>query len=120
MKKLIFVLVLLTSTVIAADLSGRWSGRFKVNGGDHDVPQLLILKQSGSKLTGSGGPDDSEQYPLENGTIAGDQAKFQITTGEWKFSYNLKIAASSMSGELELTSVNDRRTAKVTLTKQSE
>lgn len=117
MRKLILLIVLLTSNAIAADVSGRWSGRFRVNGGDHDVPQVLILKQNGAKLSGSGGPDDAEQYPLENGTIDGDQAKFQITSGEWKFSYNLKITAGSMSGELELTSVNDRRTAKVTLTK---
>lgn len=117
MKKLILVIVLMTSCAIAADLTGRWSGHFRVSGGDHDVPQLLILKQNGNKLTGSGGPGDSEQYPLENGVINGDQARFQITTGEWKFSYNLKLAASSMTGELELTGVNDRRTAKVTLTR---
>lgn len=118
MKKLIVVIVLLlTFSAMAADVTGRWSGRFRVGGGDHDVPQLFILKQNGNKLTGSGGPDEAEQYPLENGTIDGDRAKFEVTTGEWKFAYNLKIETSSMSGELQLTSVNDRRTAKVTLTK---
>lgn len=117
MKRLVLVTLLLTISAMAADVSGKWSGRFKVDGGDHDVPQLFILKQDGNKLTGSGGPNDNEQYPIENGAIDGDHVKFEVTTGEWKFSYNLKVANASMIGELELKSVNDRRTAKVTLSK---
>jgi len=57
------VVLLLAMNAMAGDLTGKWSGSFKVDGADHDVPQLLILKQDGNKLTGSGGPDQSEQYP---------------------------------------------------------
>lgn len=117
MTKTILAGLLLTATVMAADFAGRWSGRFRVEGGDHDVPQLLVLKQDGNKLTGSGGPNDSEQYPIENGKIAGDRAHFEITTGEWKFTYDLKAEGRQMKGSLELKSLNDRRTASVTLSK---
>ena len=92
-------------------------GSFKVDGADHGVPQLLIFKQDGAKLTGSGGPDQNEQYPIENGKIDGERVGFEITTGEWKFTYHLNARDARMAGDLELTSVNDKRTAKVTLSK---
>jgi len=117
MKKAALAVFLLTVNVLAADVTGRWSGRFRVDGGDHDVPQLLILKQDGNKLTGSGGPDATEQYPIENGTVTGDRVQFEITTGEWKFSYDLKADGSTMKGGLDLKGVNDRRNASVSLAK---
>jgi hypothetical protein len=117
MKKAVLAVFLLTVNVLAANVTGRWSGRFRVEGGDHDVPQLMILKQDGNKLTGSGGPDGTEQYPVENGAVNGDRVQFEITTGEWKFTYDLKADSSKMKGSLELKSVNERRTASVSLTK---
>ena len=118
MKAFVLVILLLAANLMAADLTGRWTGDFKVNGGDHNVPQLLILQQQGKKLTGSGGPNAGEQYPIENGTIDGDHMRFELTTGEWRFAYDLKQAGEdSLEGDLKLESVNDKRTAKVSLTR---
>ena len=113
----IFAILLLVSTAAAADLSGNWSGTFRATGADHDVPQLFILKQDGSKLSGSGGPDASEQYPIEKPRIDDDKVAFEITTGEWKFSYHLKVSGTHLTGDLELTSADSRRTAKVAMNK---
>lgn len=117
MKTAIGIFLLLVSTAVAADLSGKWSGTFRAAGADHDIPQLFILKQVGSKLSGSGGPDASEQYPIENPRIDGDTVTFEITTGEWKFRYHLKMSGLHLTGDLELTSADSRRTAKVALNK---
>jgi hypothetical protein len=117
MKKTIAVILLLAVNAIAGDLSGKWSGTFKVDGGDHTVPQLFIFKQDGNKLTGSGGPNTGERYPIENGKVDGNRITFEITTGEWKFIYNLKTIDGRMAGALELKSINDRRTATVSLSK---
>ena len=116
MKALLAVL-LLTVSLMAASVTGRWSGQFRVEGGDHDVPQLFILKQDGNKLTGTGGPDESEQYPIENGSVNGDRVRFEITTGEWKFAYDLRTDGAKMKGSLELKSENERRTASVSLSR---
>ena len=99
----------------ALDLTGKWSGAFRADGADHDVPQFLILKQEGNRLTGSAGPDQSEQYPIENGKVDGERVRFEVTTGEWKFTYDLKTIDGKLAGNLELKSLNDRRTAKVSL-----
>jgi len=116
-KKILAILLLLVSTAFAGDFSGKWSGTFRAAGADHDIPQLFILKQDGSKLTGSGGPDEREQYPIENPRIDNDKVAFEITTGEWKFSYHLKMSGPQLTGDLELTSADSKRTAKVSLNK---
>jgi hypothetical protein len=99
------------------DVSGSWRGSFRVDGGDHDVPQLLLLKEDGPKLTGTGGPDATERYPIANGQVKGDHVTFELTTGDWKFLYDLKCSGLQMKGKLVLKSVNDGRSAEVTLQK---
>ena len=115
MKKALAVVMLLTMNAMAGDLTSKWFGSFKVDGSDHDVSQLFIFKQDGNKLTGSGGPDQSEQYPIEDGRVDGDRVRFAITTGEWKFTYSLRAIDAKLAGDLELRSVDNRRTAKVNL-----
>ena len=118
MNRTIAVVNLLIASAMASDLTGQWSGTFKVDGGDHTVPQLFILKQQGKTLSGRGGPNASEQYPIENGRIDGDEARFELTTGEWKFAYDLKqTAPGALNGTLKLLSLNDSRNAKVSLTR---
>jgi hypothetical protein len=119
-KAKIAAVVLLAVSAMAggppSDLTGKWSGAFKADGGDHSVPQLFILKQQGKTLTGSGGPNAGEQYPIANGRVDGDRAKFELTTGEWKFTYDLRQSESGeLKGDLKLESVGDSRTAKVSL-----
>lgn len=117
MKITIALIFFLALNVFAADLSGKWTGSFRAGGADHDVPQLFIFKQNGNELTGSGGPNESEQYPIEHGKVNGNRISFEITTGEWKFAYDLKATDKRMEGNIDLTSLNDKRSAKVSLTK---
>ena len=118
MNRTVTTVFLLAASAMAGDLTGKWSGTFKVDGGDHNVPQLFILKQQGKTLTGSGGPNAGEQYPLENGRIDGDEVRFELTTGEWKFAYDLKqTGPDGLKGDLKLQSVNDSRNARVSLSK---
>ena len=117
MKRPIFLLLLCAINAVAVDLTGRWSGSFKAEGADHSIPQLIILKQQGSTLSGSAGPDANGQYPLENGRVDGHKASFQVTTGEWRFTYYLSLEENFLSGDLKLESATESRTAKVTLTR---
>lgn len=117
MKFFLALFLFCAASVMAADLTGKWSGSFKAEGADHSIPQLIILKQQGSALSGSAGPNAGEQYPLENGKVDGNKASFQVTTGEWTFSYKLTAGSDSLSGELKLESTSESRTAKVTLTR---
>lgn len=116
MKRIISVVVLLAASALAGDVTGTWTGTFKASGGDHTVPQVVILKQDGNKLTGSAGPEVRERYPIENGKVDGDHVTFELTSGEWRFSYDLRLAAKDeMKGDLGLKSINNSRTATVSL-----
>lgn len=70
------VLVLLLSPSLfasAEDLSGKWSGSFVITVGDqpsHDDTAYMVATQKGADLTGSIGPNENEQYPIEKGKIA--------------------------------------------------
>ncbi len=114
MKKLAAWL-LLASAAWAADLSGHWTGAFHANGGDGDIPQLFVLKQQGTAISGSGGPDANEQYPITNGTVAGDQVKFEVKTGKRDFVYDLKANGTKLRGSIVIKSAEDTRTADVWL-----
>jgi hypothetical protein len=114
MRVLVLALLLILGLAVG-DVSGNWNGSFRVDDGDHDVPQLLLLKADGTKLTGTGGPDATERYPISNGKVNGDRVTFELTTGDWKFFYDLKNSGLQMSGKLVLKSANDSRSAEVTL-----
>ncbi len=111
------ILLLLAMGASGDNISGKWHGGFRPAGGDHDVPQLITLQESSAALKGSGGPDATEQYPIANGHITGDQVHFEITTGEWKFFYDLKLSGQTLAGQLTLKSATDTRSAQVKLTR---
>lgn len=113
----LFFLLLTATGAVAVDLTGKWSGSFKPEGGEHDIPQLITLRQQGTSLLGSAGPNAGEQYPIENGILDGSKVSFQVTTGEWKFTYILTAEGDVLAGDLKLESPTESRRAKVRLTR---
>ncbi len=116
MGRLIATVLLSTMCLIAGDVSGRWSGSFKPDQGDDEsLPLFLILKQDGDKLTGSGGPDESEQHPMQNGRATGDRVTFEVRAGNGAFILDLKSTGDALTGDLQFKGGNEPRTAKVSL-----
>lgn len=69
---LVAVVLLAPAVFAAEDLTGKWSGSFNIsiNGGDpRDDAAFMVLKQTGTTLTGSAGPSEGEQWPIAKGTI---------------------------------------------------
>jgi hypothetical protein len=70
------VLVLLLSPSLfasAEDLSGKWSGTFVVTVGENppqDDTAYMVATQKGADLTGTIGPNESQQFPILKGKIA--------------------------------------------------
>jgi len=57
-KLLLTLVLLITTGVMPADLAGTWSGSFKPEGGEHDIPQLITLKPEGKPPRGA--PDQMQ------------------------------------------------------------
>ncbi len=97
------LILFLAFAVMAADVSGKWAGTLKPENGD-DSNGFLILKQNGSVITGSGGPDEGEQWPLQNGKIAGDKVTLEVKSPEnVVYKCELTIAGDTMKGDVVAT-----------------
>jgi hypothetical protein len=71
--------VLIASRILVAQspaprtssVAGAWSGTvvFAIDGETHEDPFHAVLKQDGSVLTGTAGPDADRQYRINNGKV---------------------------------------------------
>lgn len=100
---------------VVANLPARWTRSFRAVGGGGDVPQWFILKQDSAKLTGTGGPDSTEQYPIIHGLVAGDSVKFELNNRRKTFLYDLRFEGKELRGTLSIKSANEMRDTKVRL-----
>ncbi len=100
----------------AAGVSGKWSGKFSPANENSDQPLFLVLTQDGDKLTGSGGPNESEQHPMQNGKVEGDRVTFEVPAGKGTFVFDLKMTGDEMKGDLQFKEADGgMRNAKVSL-----
>lgn len=77
----IFLSLALAFAASAADVNGKWNGSFTAETGDAGSA-YLVLSQSGSAVTGSGGPDEGNQWPGLKGTIDGNNFAFEVKSAE--------------------------------------
>jgi hypothetical protein len=87
----------------ATDLSGKWSGTFEAQnarGETRSQPILIILKQEGAELSGTGGPDESERHPILNGKVDGDKLTLEVSAGHAKIYFDLKATETELSGRM--------------------
>jgi len=105
MKKIFLTLVAFAALAAAADVTQTIDGTWNtaMQGGDHVVPVALVLKQDGTKVTGSimmPGNEIPLQGSFENGQLA--------LTGRWNrraISQEIKLTAKlledgTMAGEM--------------------
>lgn len=119
MKFVAIAILLFAFGQTAPGVSGKWHGSFQVKGNDGHIPQLFFLTQEGTKITGTGGPDASERYPIADGKIAGNHISFDLTNAFAKFTYDLTDSGGQMKGKLTIRGINITRTADVILTKSN-
>ena len=70
--KLLLSLFLVATMLSAADIniSGRWPGSFTLTNDEgltKGASALLVLKQDGSEITGTGGPNESKAATYQEG-----------------------------------------------------
>ena len=119
-----FVATLLFSAVLlyakpTADISGIWTGMTEMKG-DHGIEKeaaYAILKQTGVKLTGSLGPDEAHQVPIQNATIKGKLVSFQIIPGP-VISFKMTQSGNTMSGEMRTEAAGKVQTGTITLNRK--
>ena len=99
MKQILLLMTLFTGAILAADATGTWTGNLLVPGKDPG-PARLVLKQDGSKLTGTAGPNEEEQHPIENGKAENGLLIFDLLTGETVMKFKLKHEGDEIKGDV--------------------
>jgi hypothetical protein len=102
----------------AADVNvtGKWSGSFNVvaeNGQTKDVTALLVLKQTGSEITGTVGPNEDEQHAITKGKIEGDKITLESAEGGISMKFDLVLAGDRITGDVN--AAGEGRTLKAKL-----
>jgi hypothetical protein len=113
----LFVLAALACAAIAdVDVTGKWSGSFNMtgpNGETKDGTALLMLKQSGTDITGSVGPNEDEQFVIQKGKIEGDKITLEADHGGNIMKIDLVLAADRITGEAHMSADGQTLKAKI-------
>lgn len=113
----IFLLAVFALTAVAdTDVTGKWSGSFKVtapNGESKDDTAFLVLKQNGSEITGTVGPTEDQQFPIQKGKIEGDRITIEADHEGNPIKLTLMVAADHIKGEATIS--HEGETANATL-----
>jgi hypothetical protein len=116
MRTFFLAVVFAALPLAASDVSGKWSGKFvDTQDESKSEPVFMILKQEGSQLSGSGGPTEDEQHPMQNGKVEGDKLTFEIPTGKGTIYFDLKATDNEIKGEMKRTRADGTDTARLSL-----
>ena len=111
MKQLLILLVAATS-LLAADATGTWTGTFTPSGKE-EGPALLVLKQQGTALTGTAGPNSDEQREIQHGKVENGVLTFEISGEEATMKFVLHQKGDDLEGEATRESDGQHQTAKL-------
>lgn len=117
-SKLLVLAALWVAVAAGADVSGNWSGTFKANGADGEAgTALLILKQTGSEITGSIGPHADEQHTITKGKIDGDKISIESSDGGMTIKLELVLTGDRLAGDVTANGEGRTMTAKLDVTR---
>ena len=118
-----FLLLLgLALSAAAADVTGKWSGSFNLTGpgGEtKDSEALLVLKQTGSEITGTVGPNEDQRFPIAKGKIEGDKITLETAEGDDHpaIKFELVVEGDHIKGDASGSHEGQTMKAKLDLTR---
>src|SRR5690242_15229720 len=99
--------LVIAMTAAAADVTGKWSGSFTPEG-QQPSSAYMVLKQAGTTLTGTGGPDADQQWPITDGKVSGNKVTGSVT------------APDGTVYKLDITVNGDNATGVITATREGQ
>ena len=115
MYKTVLAFFLAASLLVAGNVAGKWTGTLRFDGADNSVPAVLILEQDGNTVRGTGGPNDSQQHPFENGKLDGNNVHLERHEGSDVIIIELKLENDQLVGNMKMVHGADTRTAALSL-----
>ena len=104
MRRLLIGLLALVAVMHAADVTGTWSGSMNMTKGDEtkDDTAYLVLKQTGTEITGTIGPNPDHRLTITKGSVEGDNIYIEaVVEGDNKMVLRLKVDGDKLVGDLK-------------------
>ena len=95
----LLLIALAVAGIGAADATGTWTGTL-TPAGQEPGPAHAVLRQEGTTLTGTAGPDASEQHPIKNGKAENGKLTFEIPTDGGLMKVTLDQKGDVMTGQV--------------------
>ena len=116
------VLAALISFAVAADIdvSGKWSGSFNATGQNGEIKEttaVMLLKQSGTDISGTVGPSDDAQFAIQKGKIEGDKITLEADHDGHTIRFDLVLADNRISGDVSMSVEGQTAKAKIDVTR---
>ena len=119
MRALLCLLVLgavAGSAAADVDVTGKWWGSFNVSGPDGQTKEstaVLLLKQNGTEITGSVGPNEGEQHEITRGKIEGDKITLESADGGVVIKFDLMLDGGRITGDVNAAGEGRTMKAKI-------
>lgn len=115
----LFALAALAGLAMAdTNVTGNWSGSFNItnpSGESKDATAFLMLKQTGADITGTVGPNEDEQFPIQKGKIEGDKITLVAEHDGHTIQLDLVLSADRITGEANMSGDEGKIKAKLDL-----
>lgn len=124
MKKLILTGFVASLTLIAGDLTGKWSGSFDITNPKGETKAdsaYMDLKLDGADVKGTAGPDEGKQMEIRNGKLADGKLTFEVVMEDGGvITFDLVFDGETIHGNAAGTAEGgEKMTAKVNLKRVS-
>jgi len=108
----LLILLVAASGLLAADVTGTWTGTFTPSG-EEAGPAHLVLKQAGTVLTGTAGPSPEEQREIQHGKVENGVLTFEVTGKDTTMKFVLHQEGEELKGEATRESDGQHQSASV-------
>jgi hypothetical protein len=103
LRSLILLFILSAASLVAADVTGKWRGSLEFtndNGESRKGSAFLDLKQEGSAVTGTAGPNETESHQLRNGKFENNKLTFTVAADEAMMKAELTLEGDELKGQV--------------------
>lgn len=82
------------------DFTGTWAGSFIItlDGQTKDDVAHMVLKQNGTELTGTAGPNADQQWAIQKGKVEGNKATFEVLADGPIIKFELTLVDGHLKG----------------------
>jgi hypothetical protein len=118
---LLAIAVLAGAALVDTNVTGKWAGSFNAagpNGETKETGAVLMLKQNGAEITGTVGPTEDDQFPIQKGKIEGDKITIEADHDGHIMTFNLVLASERITGEAQMSRDGQTMKAKIDVTRK--